>query len=81
MDQEALQEAIKEDPSFNNYSHTITKNFYNCYTYQYQKSSVYAYSKDGKWLLSNPNVEGSHYQDIVPDSVKDKLMKIICKDK
>lgn len=81
MDQDALRKAIKEDPSFNNYSHTITKNFYNCHAYQYRKSSVYAYSKDGKLLLSNPNIEESQYQDIVPDSNLDKLMKIICKNK
>jgi hypothetical protein len=82
LDQEALRKAIKEDPSFNNYSHTITKNFYNCHSYQFRKSTVHAYSKDGKQLISySVPPEESHYRDIVPDSNLDKLMKIICKNK
>lgn len=77
--QGTLREAIKGNPLFNNYDHTITKSQFNCRSYQYRQLAMYAYSKNGQSLFSYvfPANE-AQYQDVVPESILDSLMKIVC---
>ena len=72
----------KDRIKFKNYSYTISKHIFDCATQQFMTSSQFAYSSDNKILLSRHyNISEQLSYDVIPGSVPDQLMNIVCKKK
>ena len=72
----------KERDKFKDYSHTISKHIFDCSLQQFMTSSEFAYSVDNKVLLSrNYNTLEQLSYDVLPGSIPDQLMNIVCKKK
>lgn len=72
----------KERDKFKDYSHTISKHIFDCALEQFLTSSEFAYSVDDKILLSrNYNTLEQQSYDVIPGSIPDQLMNVVCKKK
>jgi hypothetical protein len=65
-----------------NYSYTISKHIFDCSIQQFMTSSQFAYSVDNKIVLSRHyNTSEQQSYDVIPESIPDQLMNILCKKK
>lgn len=77
-----LRKSIAVDPSFKDYSYTITRGNINCNEHKFARTAMYAYGKNGAPILSYSYTEkDTEYIDIVSHSMAEELMKLVCPKK
>ncbi|MGH8762959.1 MAG: surface-adhesin E family protein [Nitrosospira sp.] len=77
-----LKKSIAVDPSFKDYAYTVTRGNINCNEHKFARTAMYAYGKNGAPILSYSYPEKDiKYIDIVPNSMGEELMRLLCPEK
>ena len=79
---EVLRQSIAVDPSFKDYSYTLTRGNIKCDEHKFARTAMYAYSKNGDLILSYTYKEKDiEYIDIASQSMAEELMRLVCPKK
>ena len=79
---DVLRKSIAMDPSFKDYRYTITRGNINCNEHKFARTAMYAYSTKRAPFFSYSYTEKDiEYIDIVPNSMGEELMNLLCPKK
>ena len=79
---DVLKKSIEMDPSFKDYRYTITRGNINCNEHKFARTAMYAYSTKRVPFFSYSSPEKDiEYMDIVPNSMGEELMRLVCPKK
>ena len=79
---DVLKKSIEMDPSFKDYSYTVTRGNINCNEHKFARTAMYAYSTNRAPFFSYSYIEKDiEYIDIVPQSMSEELMTLLCPKK
>lgn len=77
--EDVLRKSIAVDPSFKDYSYTVTRGNINCNEHKFARTAIYAYGKNEALILSYSYPEKDiEYIDIAPKSMAEELMRLLC---
>ena len=79
---DVLKKSIAMDPSFKDYRYTVTRGNINCNEHKFARTAMYAYSTNRAPFFSYSYTEKDiEYIDIVPQSMSEELMTLLCPKK